>query len=1380
MTYEVNEPILNSPFDEPSRYWFIREGYEPELKEGRRPAIVYPPREIKIDWNLGKVLKPSRPDEFAPGYEMVLVNHIRERVKDWRSQRYPGVTRTTLELLEYWNRDGRERRLFFAQREAVETIIFLKEARADFLQGINIPSDEPIDTTLKAFIRYACKMATGSGKTTVMGMLAAWSILNKVNNRSDSRFSDVVLIVCPNVTIKGRLQELNPNNGEASLYRTRDLVPSNFMDKLRQGKVLVTNWHIFEKRAPSTSGDDPAKVVKVGVPTITTETIKIAAKNETARGTRYLTLESLQQQIVMGQLEIREEKKDKQGNLISVQVKATRYLESDAAWIKRILADAIGNKGNILVFNDEAHHAYRIAPNEKEDDSDDDEIEEYEEKEATIWVEGLDRIHKYRGINFCVDLSATPYYLKSARQDGNKPFEWVISDFSLMDAIESGLVKIPQLPIRDTTGAEISDLAYFNIWKWIMQKMTLTERGKKGASPKAESVLKYTEFPITILGKEWEKIRQQWLESDDPRPPVFIIVCKNTKIAKCIYDWIAENQKPVNVPPCKIETLRNTETEINTIRVDSKVVEELESGNTKSDESKWMRFTLDTIGKTEWLKDNQGKSIYPEDFVELAIKLNRPLHPPGRDIRCIISVGMLTEGWDCLDSETEILTPSGWVGRGQIKEGDLVYSLNKETEKLEIVPVLEYGERKVRPDECMVKIESQHLNIRVTERHQFHIKYRNPSDGGNLSQSFLTKTAYEIYERRSAYSLPLSAETAFSFVGIPLNDDEIRFIAWFMTNGGFSGSKVVISQSKHYHNEIRDLLNRLELDYTEQIIQAGENSFSNAKHYYRFVIPQGTHKGSLKRNGWIKYQDYLDKDVSPLLHQMTREQFLIFWAELLKGDGEQLENKSGWLWCCEKSQVDAYTQMAIVRGLSASYHNRITNSGKVVYRVSVRDRQWITSDPNDYRSSKAELEKPLPEETVWCIRNQNSTIIIRRHGKIVILGNCNTVTHVIGIRPFMSQLLCEQVVGRALRRRNYDLTTDNKFEEETAKIFGVPFEVIPFKENPLGAKRKPEKRYHVYAVPGKSQYKIEFPRVKGYTQAIQNRVTVNWEAIAPLEIDPFRIAPEVEVKYTIPNNQGRPSLAGPGKLESIDLNPYRKDKRFQELAFDLAKDLTVTYVTSENCEAPPHVLFPQLRKICDRYLSEKVTAFAPADILDVFLSPYYGWVIERLVEAIHPDKNAGETPEIPIYDTPRGKGSTDDVNFWTSKDIRDVVKSHVNCIVADTWQWEQAAAYIIDTHPAVEAFVKNAGLGFTIPYFDNGENHDYIPDFIIRFNTPQLNYLILETKGYDLLRDVKRNAAIRWCHAINANGKHGYWQYAMTGLKEVRQLIDEAVKNVFL
>jgi type III restriction enzyme len=210
------------------------------------------------------------------------------------------------------------------------------------------------------------------------------------------------------------------------------------MDKLRQGKVLVTNWHIFEKRIPSTAGTDSAKVVKVGVKTTAAEVIKIAAKNETARETRYLTQETLGQQIALGWLKVAEggEKYDAQGNLKEVEVESTRYLESDAAWIKRILTQEVGNKRNILVFNDEAHHAYRIYPN-KTNGNEEEELEEFEEKEATIWVEGLDRIHKYRGINFCGVLSATPYYLKSSKQNTNKPFESVVSDFSLMDAIEA-------------------------------------------------------------------------------------------------------------------------------------------------------------------------------------------------------------------------------------------------------------------------------------------------------------------------------------------------------------------------------------------------------------------------------------------------------------------------------------------------------------------------------------------------------------------------------------------------------------------------------------------------------------------------------------------------------------------------------------------------------------------------------------------------------------------------------------------------------------------------------------------------------------------------------------------------------------------------------
>jgi len=167
--YEVPEPIICSPFEEPREHWNIIEGEVPERVLGRRKAVYF-----------------YRDPKAAPGkhagegvgtvIELKLVNLIRERVAAWRQAGYPGVTRTTLELLSWWRREGREQKLFFAQLEATETIVFLAEARADFLQGIEIPRDEPGEEKraqgFAGFTRYACKMATGSGKTTVMGMLS--------------------------------------------------------------------------------------------------------------------------------------------------------------------------------------------------------------------------------------------------------------------------------------------------------------------------------------------------------------------------------------------------------------------------------------------------------------------------------------------------------------------------------------------------------------------------------------------------------------------------------------------------------------------------------------------------------------------------------------------------------------------------------------------------------------------------------------------------------------------------------------------------------------------------------------------------------------------------------------------------------------------------------------------------------------------------------------------------------------------------------------------------------------------------------------------------------------------------------------------------------
>ncbi|HZU45410.1 MAG TPA: DEAD/DEAH box helicase family protein, partial [Terriglobales bacterium] len=588
-TYEVPQPILNSPYDEPRWHWWIEEGQPCEKREGRRPSVYYyrPPR---------GATGADAGSEVGTAIEMTLVNLIRQRVKAWREAGWPGVTRTTEELLRWWQREGRQFPLFFAQREAAETIIFLTEARADFRQGLEIPRDDPSDDKKAqgylGFTRYACKMATGSGKTTVMGMLAAWSILNKVHNRSDGRFSDVVFIVCPNITIRDRLQELDPKRGDASLYRTRDLVPPHLMSKLNEGFVVVTNWHVLEPQQGNQVGGVGAAVVKRGA-------------------------------------------------------------ESDTALVARVLGREVGGKQNILVMNDEAHHCYRLKQERPEnwEEMDAEEREEWleENKEATVWIDGLDKIHKLRGINVCVDLSATPYYLNRTGNEANRPFPWVVSDFSLVDSIESGLVKIPQLAIRDTTGREIP--AYFNIWRWIMEpgRLTSAERGGAKAQPKPEAVLKWAHTPIAQLAGLWREVFEEWQQrpEEHPTPPVFIIVCRNTKLAKVIYEWIADNNCPTGIPPLGIGEFRNHNGQINTIRVDSKVVHETDTEGAKNDEHRWMRFTLDTVGKTRWPVDSQGRPIYPKDFVELATKLNRPMHPPGRDVRCIVSVAMLTEGWDC-------------------------------------------------------------------------------------------------------------------------------------------------------------------------------------------------------------------------------------------------------------------------------------------------------------------------------------------------------------------------------------------------------------------------------------------------------------------------------------------------------------------------------------------------------------------------------------------------------------------------------------------------------------------------------------------------------------------------------------------------------------
>jgi type III restriction enzyme len=1031
MSFEVPSPILCSPYAEPDRHWFIPDGATPVVRTGRRPAFVFQPRDGDLTWDLSDGTLSKLP-EYDRAWELTLVNRVRARVAEWRAAGYPNASGTTQDLLAHWRRDGRHQSLFFAQVEAVETVIFLVEGRADLRQGITVPADEPTAEEqaagARAFLRYACKMATGAGKTTVMGMLAAWSILNKVINRADARFSDLVLIVCPNVTIRDRLRELDVDGGEATLYRSRDLVPVHLMSRLAQGRVVVTNWHVFEPRTQGV-GSDTSRVTKIGRAVTRVERVIIGDKSTTARGERYLTLADYTRLAASGEIEeIEPPATSGAGERVSALVRWTRYVESDASIVARVLGRAKG-KQNILVMNDEAHHAYRIRRASDDDDDEpdlfgDEEQEEAYVKEATVWVEGLDRINALRGINLCVDLSATPYFLSRMGRNSGRPFPWLVSDFGLTDAIESGLVKVPQLAVRDNTGAERPK--YHNLWRWIMSCLTAAERGGRKASPKPEAVLKWAHQPLAIIAQDWERTRTEWAHSDETRPPVLIVVCRDTRLAKATFEWIGEGWSSVEVPPFGVDSLRNDSNNAVTIRVDSKVVSETDSGETaagaKGDEARWMRFTLDTVGRRQWPLDSQQRRILPPEFEAIAEKLGRPLHPPGRDVRCIVSVGMLTEGWDA-----------------------------------------------------------------------------------------------------------------------------------------------------------------------------------------------------------------------------------------------------------------------------------------------------------------------------------------------------NTVTHVVGLRPFQSQLLCEQVVGRALRRASYDVEdTDDgpRFRDEIAQVLGVPFEIIPFKAVG-GAPPPPSTRRHVRALPERGAFELQFPRVDGYTQAVRNRVSVEWDSVAELVIDPAEIPPEVFMAGALPDVTGRVKTVAANHVKSMAVGAYLARQTIQQQVFGMAKALTKSYIEQWRSSLPAHVLFPQVARIVQQYVDTKVRMIGSlTDVRAAFVAPYYGQLFERILQSLHPDDDAGETPEVPRYDS-RGLGTTAAVDFWTGKEVRDTVRSHVNYLVADTKRWEQQAAQYLDGSPYVAAWVKNAGLGFGIPYESDGMRHEYLPDFIVRLVGDLARYVIVETKGHDPMADVKRAAAERWVRAVNADDKWGQWYYRL-------------------
>lgn len=431
----IENPIINSPFEEPERHFrFTENGITNEISDARRVSSYFipvpkPKKKSKQQLTFATEWKQDRIKENE------FINHVRARVAGWRQGGYLGITRTTSRLLEYWQRSEREPRLFFCQIEALETLIYITEAAKKYGDAWIENELRKANEDANPFLyRIAFKMATGSGKTVVMAMLIAWHVLNKNAGKQDARFSDTFLIVTPGITIRDRLRVLLPNDPQ-NYYRKMDIVPPDLISQLGKAKIIITNFHAFKLRERN-------KASKL-------------TKNILAGG------------------------------------EASPFTETPVQMVRRVCRE-LGNKKNILVINDEAHHCYRRKPEAPEEKLKGDERKEAQKREeaARIWISGLEAVKSKIGIKAIYDLSATPFFLRGSGYPEGTLFPWVISDFSLIDAIECGIVKVPRVPVADDsmTGEQPT---YRDLWLRIRDH--LPKKGRKtqalSGEPKLPAIL---------------------------------------------------------------------------------------------------------------------------------------------------------------------------------------------------------------------------------------------------------------------------------------------------------------------------------------------------------------------------------------------------------------------------------------------------------------------------------------------------------------------------------------------------------------------------------------------------------------------------------------------------------------------------------------------------------------------------------------------------------------------------------------------------------------------------------------------------------------------------------------------------------------------------